>query len=386
MSEHLFTPASRRELAARACALAGVREEVASLNLRHLLGSARPASPQRDPTLQQVLAEVTTGETFFFRQSAHFHFLTPLLLEVARHGRVRAWSAGCSTGEEAYSLAAWASALVGDHASVEVLGSDIVESRVSVADAGVYGPWSMRSHESCPFSVVESEGAGYRVLPAVRRLTRFLVHNLLEPHPDGPFDFIFCRNVLIYLTPAAAAQAVKNLLGALRPRGVLVFAPVDLLVPPEQLSRVGPPELSCYMRASEGPPPPLPIRTPPQGAKPVDPGAGAPDGQRSMTLLRVIERHAEAVGLVEAGRARGALRLLDELSADAPAYVPALLERALLRVRLGQNVYARELAATSLIALEHLDADARVDGPVPLSAAYYRAAALALLERTGQKR
>ncbi|MDP1822322.1 MAG: CheR family methyltransferase [Archangium sp.] len=386
MSERLFTPPSRRELAAQACALAGVREEVAHLNLRHLLGSARPASPPRDPTLQQVLEEVTTGETFFFRQSAHFHFLTPLLLEFARHGHVRAWSAGCSTGEEAHSLAAWASALVGDHASVEVLGTDIVESRLSIASAGVYGPWSMRNHESCPFSVVERDGAGYRVLPAVRRLTRFLVHNLLEPRPReaGTFDFIFCRNVLIYLTPAAATHAVKNLLSALKPRGVLVFAPVDLVGPPEQLTPLGPPELSCYMRASEAAPATLAIRQPPAHAKAAP--SAAPVMQRTSVLARVIERHAEAVSVAEAGRSRGALRLLDELSGEAAGYVPALLERALLRLRLGENGTARELAGGVLARLEHLDADARVDGPVPLSAAYYRAAALALLERAGPKR
>jgi hypothetical protein len=92
------------------------------------------------------------------------------------------------------------------------------------------------------------------------------------------------------------------------------------------------------------------------------------------------------VVLAEAGRARGALRVLDELSAEVSTYVPALLERALLRVRLGENVAARELAASVLERLEALDADARVDGPVPLSAAYYRAAALALLERAGPRR
>lgn len=381
---------SRRELASRACALAGVREEVARLNLRHPLSSlSRPALSQGAPTLQDVLEEVTTGETFFFRQSEHFQFLTPLLLDVARRGSVRAWSAGCSTGEEAHSIAAWAVALTGNQASVEVLGTDVVASRLVVASAGQYGFWSMRSHEPCPWPVAEPEGDGFRVLPAVRRVTRFEVHNLLDPRPPGGggFDFIFCRNVLIYLTPLAAERAVQNLLAALRPRGVLVFAPVDLGEIPPQLATLGPAELSCYRRACDRPPAALPPRrAPPPASSPVA-LAEVPAAPRPPAFPpRLIERHLAAISVAEGGRTRSALRLLDELSAESPSYLPAMLSRALLRVRVGEVVAACELACEVLERLEHLGVDAPIEGPVPLSAAYYRAAALALLERAGRKR
>ncbi len=232
--------ASLQQLAARAAALAGFARESIDAPALHA-AAARAAEPSR---FEAVLDALAVRETSFFRQPDHFRFVCD---HFARGGgAVRAWSAGCATGEEAYSLAA---ALVAAGRDPDVLGTDLIEARLAVARAAIYGAWSVRAPEPDGLHALETIGADrFRVLPRLRAHVRFAAHNLLNAPPKDRFDVVLCRNVLAYLSSEAARRALENLSAAVAPGGLLIFAPLDLDRAPRGFARIGPAELQVFHR------------------------------------------------------------------------------------------------------------------------------------------
>src|SRR5262249_33703316 len=153
------------------------------------------------------------GETYFFRQAEHFELLVASAIPDLAHeveGPIRAWSAGCSTGEEAYSIAACFLA-ARPQVQAEVCGTDISPSSLETARGGGYSRWSSRQSAPPIFQVHQLVGPDrLQVLPEVQALTRFVEHNLLEPAQPvlGEFHVIFCRNVLAYFSAPAARIAL----------------------------------------------------------------------------------------------------------------------------------------------------------------------------------
>ncbi|MFM8805086.1 MAG: CheR family methyltransferase [Planctomycetia bacterium] len=189
--------------------------------------------------LELFIDAITTNETHFFRTGGHFDwfggpFVDDLVARAAsgRHDRsVRAWSAACSSGEEAYSLAICLlearQRLAGWRLSV--LGTDISEAMVAQARRGVY---RQRSLEQVSAARLESHFSAtaadeWTVKPAVASLCEFRRHNLLDPLPGPGFDCIFIRNVFIYFDRGSKETAVRNLVAALAPGGFLVVGPSD---------------------------------------------------------------------------------------------------------------------------------------------------------------
>ena len=193
-----------------------------------------------------LLDLVVNNETYFFREPQHFVALRRLLLD--RGGgdgwpagnRVRVLSAGCSTGEEAYSLAIELLELRAHlpELDFEVLGADISRRALEVARQGVYGPNSFRR---LPDGVrleawLEPAGDGtYAVSERVRRHVAFHCLNLKEAgavrESLGPVDVIFFRNVLIYLSDAARLEVCRNLVSSLRRPGYLFIGTSEVLPP-----------------------------------------------------------------------------------------------------------------------------------------------------------
>lgn len=185
-----------------------------------------------DPDAFERLCDVATvQESYFFREPASLGVLREQVLPelASRPGPVRVWSAGCAGGEEAYTLALML-AEAGLSARSRVLGTDLARVAVTAARRGFFGTWSMRgvdkpTRDRC----FTRSGKGF-VVPSERRApVRFEQHNLLsgEPPADAPFDAVLCRNVLIYLTPAAVAEVAGLLTASLRPGGVLVTGVAD---------------------------------------------------------------------------------------------------------------------------------------------------------------
>jgi chemotaxis protein methyltransferase CheR len=169
-----------------------------------------------------ALAEVLTNhETYFFRQSRQFEALAEVVAGMRRAGRhpVRALSAGCSTGEEAFSMAAVLAEVPGMPASgFEVVGVDISTRCIDSARRAEYHERSFRSEESRPGAWplerhFERSGTRYRVRTHLRERVQFERRNLAAPAGLGLgcFDVVFCRNVLIYVDEGSMERMLGNL-------------------------------------------------------------------------------------------------------------------------------------------------------------------------------
>ncbi len=192
----------------------------------------------------QILAgHLTIGETYFFRDMQTFEVLAqhvlPALIHARRgHGRrLRLWSAGCCTGEEAYSLAIMLEHLIPDLADwqVTILATDINPHFLRKAAAGSYGEWSFRGapagFKECHF---HRSGPGrYLVAPRIKAMVTFAHLNLVEDVYPGlatdtnAMDLIFCRNVLMYFTPAQTCKAIGKMHHALLDGGWLAVSPSE---------------------------------------------------------------------------------------------------------------------------------------------------------------
>ena len=192
---------------------------------------------QRDVSGEELTAMVdaiTTNHTSFYREPQHFEFLAQTVLPPLRERSlikpILGWSAACSTGEEAYTLAITACQAIGEDANrrVKLLASDISSRAIERAAAGVFR--SDRTAEMPRHLVLkyfQKAGAQQpgvlQVTTPVRQMIEFRRLNLLNAAPPGPpFDFIFCRNVMIYFD-RAAQQRVVDALEARLARGGYLF-------------------------------------------------------------------------------------------------------------------------------------------------------------------
>lgn len=179
---------------------------------------------------QELFANaLTTNLTAFFREAHHFeHFDRAIMVPPADDPsrRLRVWSAGCSTGEEAYSLAmvlhARAAALAGR--DCRVLATDVDTEVLAFAARGTYGSDRLRGLPAryCNPQFIDGGQDSARVAEGVRKLVTFRTLNLIEPWPfQGAFDAIFCRNVLIYFSIAQKVRTIDRMAALLRPGGLL---------------------------------------------------------------------------------------------------------------------------------------------------------------------
>ena len=179
----------------------------------------------------QLIASLTTNVTRFFREEHHFkhlrdRFLPPLIEDVKRGKRLRIWSAGCSSGQEPYSIALTILSLLPDARSfdVRILATDINRHVLDVGRRGAYNtddmgdiPADLRNSWMEP-----AESGTYLFDDAVRGLVSFRELNLMGNWPmRGPFDTIFCRNVVIYFDEATQSRIWNRMMPLLADHGVL---------------------------------------------------------------------------------------------------------------------------------------------------------------------
>jgi chemotaxis protein methyltransferase CheR len=206
---------------------------------------------------EQMIDRVTTNETHFFRESTHFTYLQstlmPAWLQAADAGtrskEVRVWSAGCSTGEEPYSLAMTLRDRLPekDGWSVEILATDI---STRVLDAADQATWPIERAAEVPEPLLKrfmlqglgSQAGKMRASPDLRRMVRVERLNLSdERYPvRGPFDLIFCRNVLIYFAHDLKRQVVERLSEHLAPGGHLFVGHAESIYETHGLTCVWP--------------------------------------------------------------------------------------------------------------------------------------------------
>ena len=193
-----------------------------------------------DPNeLNLLYKDLLIGVTRFFRDPEAFDLVRdqviPGILDQIPTGQeVRVWICGCSTGEEAYSLAILfleAFASQGRVPLIKVLATDLHEQSVQVASEGVYREEALTEvPERLRAAYFEPQGEGrWKVLPHLRQSLVFSVHNLLKDPPFTKIDLVSCRNLLIYLLPNAQAKAIANFHYALRLNGVLLLGASESL-------------------------------------------------------------------------------------------------------------------------------------------------------------
>lgn len=176
--------------------------------------------------LQMLVDLLTTNETYFFREPAHFDFIQQQVLPKFTGANFRVWSAACSSGEEVYTLAMVLAESL-PKTSWEILGSDISTRVLEGCRRAVYpmsriGPMSeYYLHKYCLKGVREQEG-NILISGELRRNCSFQQINLMGQMPKvGQFDIIFLRNVMIYFDNKGKKTAVSRLLQHLKPGGLL---------------------------------------------------------------------------------------------------------------------------------------------------------------------
>jgi chemotaxis protein methyltransferase CheR len=184
-------------------------------------------------------AEITIGETFFFRYAEQFvalrdHILPNLIARAQATRRLRFWSAGCANGAEPYSLAILLREKLGDTLPdwrIHLIGTDINEAVLETARRAEFGHWALRTltAEELARDFTPGREGRWALRPQHRGQVRFTRHNLLSlldgtsPLQFNEFDLILCRNVLIYFHPDMVQRVVRALCDRLTPGGWLLL-------------------------------------------------------------------------------------------------------------------------------------------------------------------
>jgi chemotaxis protein methyltransferase CheR len=202
----------------------------------------------KEPSLSQKVVEaLLNNETYFFRDRAPFdmlqrHALPELAQRRQKSKRLRIWSAGCSTGQEVYSL----SMLFAEEPTkwsgwtIDILGTDVSTSCVDRARAGAYSQFEVQRGLGINQMIrwFEECADGWRAVEPLRKPVRFQVHNLLEPAPHpGDFDIVLCRNVLLYLSAEKKTLAFERIASAMADDGWLMLGAGETVI--GQTSKLG---------------------------------------------------------------------------------------------------------------------------------------------------
>jgi len=202
------------------------------------------AAVDRDPAaLRELAAYFCVHETFFLRHPDHFTAIcdhtVALLGERTGSAPVRIWSAGCSTGEEPYSVVIALRERLGrdPEERVEILASDISAAAIAQAREATYGAWSFRGvPDHIKSRYFEAAETGLRLRGEVRQRVRFEaapIEDRIEITPSGSVDVVLWRNVGIYLEDAALERVFGGLRRIVRTTGLLIVAPGDPRPPKE---------------------------------------------------------------------------------------------------------------------------------------------------------
>lgn len=195
----------------------------------------------KEPSLSEKVVEaLLNNETYFFRDRAPFdmlqrHALPDLAQRRQNLKRLRIWSAGCSTGQEVYSLAMLFAEEPAKWSgwTVDILGTDVSTSCVDRARTGAYSQFEVQRGLGVNQMIkwFEECADGWRAAEALRKPVRFQVHNLLErsPHP-GAFDIVLCRNVLLYLSAEKKKIAFERIASAMAPDGWLMLGAGETVI------------------------------------------------------------------------------------------------------------------------------------------------------------
>lgn len=214
------------------------KKEMLEIRLRRLMSQYslscvdeyyRSLSGGNEQYCYDLMEELTVHKTDFFREIHHFDFLqqqqallTMCTDQVRKNREIKAWSAGCSSGEEPYTLAMVLKETMPSDYQVRVLATDISSKVLHKAQQGLYPREALTDVPALFTNFFEETPAGVRVRADIKSLVTFRQFNLMSPFPfAGKFDLIFCRNVMIYFDLMTQDALVKKFYDSLAPGGLL---------------------------------------------------------------------------------------------------------------------------------------------------------------------
>nr|WP_247714401.1 CheR family methyltransferase [Qipengyuania aerophila] len=219
-------------------ALSGLFRELGIENVDQLACMLERPGEQRLAT--KVVESLLNNETYFFRDQAYFsqlsnHVLPDLARSRAESKRLSIWSAGCSTGQEALSLAMifaeqsprW------KNWTIEILGTDVSGKAVETARSGLYTQFEIQRGISVAqmLNFFADCGGQWQASDKIRSMTRFQQHNILDyPPSPGRFDLVMCRNVLLYFDPATRSAAFDRVATGIASDGWLMLGAGETVV------------------------------------------------------------------------------------------------------------------------------------------------------------
>lgn len=236
-SDKLYLVASRLGPVAQQCGLRSVIELMAALR----------ATPS-EAMITAVVEAMVTHESLFFRDAKPFEQIASVALPALRAARaaqktIRIWSAACSSGQEAYSVAMQIAEGAPPGWRWDILGTDISQPIVARARAGVYSAFEIKrglSEERIARHFRRLPDGAYEAGEALRRMVQFRLHNLIDSAAHlGVFDIVFCRNVLIYFDPPTKARVLDLIARQMAPDGYLFLGSADTVAGAPWLAPLG---------------------------------------------------------------------------------------------------------------------------------------------------
>jgi chemotaxis protein methyltransferase CheR len=327
------------------------------------------------------------GETSFFRHKSHMKALEETVIPALREREheLRLWSAGCATGEEAYTLAMVMAQAVGASRRFSVLASDISQRSLEVARRAHYPRSAIASVPTRYRFGFEAAGDGeLRVVEDIRRRVELESRNLSRgPYPRG-FDLIFCRNVLIYFESAAKQEALRRLVASLVPGGFLFLGYSESLRDVEGLRQVSGGDAPVYRRSeASSTVPSRPPAAPRRASSRAESSSGRPPSHTDASSRRAPSGPAAAVPMAAPRPSRIVIELSGEY-ADTQrlgAEIKAALDQRPRRVLLDLDGVAY-LGAEAAGVLRRAHSTARGMG-IELSWRAHRAGPKRFLRRHG---
>jgi chemotaxis protein methyltransferase CheR len=236
----LHFPSDRRAVLSRG--LADAAAEMGYHNMKEFLNWFAKASFTKEQ-IEILASHLTISETYFWREPSVFDALTQSALKElidlkGDNKNINVWCAGCSTGEEAYSIAIALCRTIPriKDWKVKIFATDINAKALVKARSGVYGTWSFRNTPLWlkEFYFVRTENREYEVIPEIKEMVDFSVFNLITENYNTSFcknnrmDLIFCRNVIMYFTDELTSEVSGRLFESLNPEGWLVVSACEL--------------------------------------------------------------------------------------------------------------------------------------------------------------
>lgn len=225
--------------------------------------------PVTSPVWQSIIQQLTIGETYFMRNSGQFQLLRTVILPdmIARRRATRTLtlaSIGCSTGEEAYSLAITLYERLPDHAQwqINIIGVDINQTALDHARRAIYRPWSFRN-VAADFReqyFITTAGGDYQLDHSIARMVSFQRGNILTGLALPAIDILFCRNLLMYFSDEQTASAEAQLYRLLKDDGWLLMGQAERLhhASADRYDTDIYPTLPIYRKRQPAPAPPTP--------------------------------------------------------------------------------------------------------------------------------